>query len=69
MNSLFKSLNFGGGSNMKGRHLTLICFDGRDFKADDWAVFTVNMPDIYFSTDVRQEVSNNKIKCNHISEL
>merc|ERR1711970_1363589 len=47
MNNVFKSLNLGGGSNMKGRHLTLICFDGRDFKADDWAVFTVNMPDIY----------------------
>ena len=33
----------------------MVCFDGRDFKADNWAVFRVHLPDISFSTDVYSE--------------
>ena len=40
MDKKIKNINLGGSSNLKGNHLTIICFDGRDFKADDWAVFS-----------------------------
>ena len=60
------------------KHLTIVCFDGRDFKvsyfhkqsninnycqAENWAVFSVNTPDIFFSTDVRQEEGDGGKEC------
>ena len=32
MEKTIKEFNLGGTSNMKGKHLTIVCFDGRDFK-------------------------------------
>ena len=32
MEKSIKEFNLGGTSNMKGKHLTIVCFDGRDFK-------------------------------------
>ena len=32
MEKSIKEFNLGGTSNMKGNHLTIVCFDGRDFK-------------------------------------
>ena len=36
----WKSLRLGGESRLSGNQLTVVCFDGRDFKADNWAVFS-----------------------------
>lgn len=48
----WRGLRLGGESRLSGNQLTVVCFDGRDFKADNWAVFSVHLPDISFSTDV-----------------
>ena len=34
MEKTIKEFNLGGTSNMKGKHLTIVCFDGRDFKVN-----------------------------------
>lgn len=42
----------------------MVCFDGRDFKAENWAVFSAHRPDITFSTDVYCESNQDSGKEN-----
>ena len=60
----WRNLRLGGESRLSGNQLTVVCFDGRDFKAENWAVFSVHLPDISFSTDVYCESNEETLKEN-----
>ena len=49
LDTRWRSLRLGGESRLSGNQLTVVCFDGRDFKADNWAVFSGkwNKPDFF----------------------
>lgn len=58
------SFQLGGESRLRGNELSVVCFDG-DFKADNWAVFSVHLPDISFSSDVycAKEEDHDRLSC------
>ena len=41
----------GGGIYIKGNNFTIITFHGNNFKAQKWALFSLNEPSLDFSTD------------------
>ena len=54
----------GGNINLKGNNLTLITFNGSNFKAKNWALFSLNQPYLEFAgqTFVKNSKLNKNIK-------
>lgn len=56
----------GGNIQLSGKHVSLACFYGINFRSKSWATFSLRQPSISFSTEAQNTTNENSLLDTHI---